>query len=215
MTRAEIGNYLGMTLETVSRALSKLARDEVIEFAEKGRRDIRIPDVDALSAFVQRCLAPGTRRCSRTRSSGGADDARDRLRQLLARARLPEQFPAERRVAIGFDQLGREARHEDDRQPRDALLRLRREFGAAHAGAERDVAEEQVEAGSPSSSASSACSPLGASSTLQREAVEEAAHDGAHFGIVFDQQHREPLGNGAFGAGVADCAAQARRAAGM
>ena len=60
MTRAEIGNYLGMTLETVSRALSKLARDEVICFAEKGRRDIRIPDVDALSAFVQRCLAPVT-----------------------------------------------------------------------------------------------------------------------------------------------------------
>jgi CRP/FNR family transcriptional regulator len=58
MTRAEIGNYLGMTLETVSRALSKLARDEVIGFAEKGRRDIRIPHVDALSAFVQRCLAP-------------------------------------------------------------------------------------------------------------------------------------------------------------
>nr|HET7859639.1 helix-turn-helix domain-containing protein [Caldimonas sp.] len=60
MTRAEIGNYLGMTLETVSRALSRLARDEVIEFAEKGRRDIRIPDIDALSAFVQRCLAPTT-----------------------------------------------------------------------------------------------------------------------------------------------------------
>jgi CRP/FNR family transcriptional regulator len=58
MTRAEIGNYLGMTLETVSRALSKLARDGVIDFAEKGRRDIRIPDVDALSNFVQRCLSP-------------------------------------------------------------------------------------------------------------------------------------------------------------
>ena len=58
MTRAEIGNYLGMTLETVSRALSKLARSHVIAFADKGRRDIRIPDVDALSMFVQRCLAP-------------------------------------------------------------------------------------------------------------------------------------------------------------
>jgi CRP/FNR family transcriptional regulator, anaerobic regulatory protein len=57
-TRAEIGNDLGMTLETVSRALSKLARDTVIDFAEKGRRDIRIPDVEALSGFVQRCLAP-------------------------------------------------------------------------------------------------------------------------------------------------------------
>jgi|UniRef100_UPI000D3B7C96 CRP/FNR family transcriptional regulator len=58
MTRAEIGNYLGMTLETVSRALSRLARDKVIGFAEKGRRDVQIPDVGALSAFVQRCLAP-------------------------------------------------------------------------------------------------------------------------------------------------------------
>ena len=58
MTRAEIGNYLGMTLETVSRALSRLAREEVICFAEKGRRDIRIPDAAALLAFVQRCLAP-------------------------------------------------------------------------------------------------------------------------------------------------------------
>jgi CRP/FNR family transcriptional regulator len=58
MTRAEIGNYLGMTLETVSRALSRLARDQVIGFAERGRRDIRIPDLDALSGFVQRRLAP-------------------------------------------------------------------------------------------------------------------------------------------------------------
>ena len=58
MTRAEIGNYLGMTLETVSRALSKLARANVIGFAHKGRRELRIPDVAALSAFVQRSLAP-------------------------------------------------------------------------------------------------------------------------------------------------------------
>ncbi|MEO5509443.1 MAG: Crp/Fnr family transcriptional regulator [Longimicrobiales bacterium] len=58
MTRAEIGNYLGLTLESVSRALSKLARDKVIAFAEKGRRDVQIPDVGALSAFVQRCLTP-------------------------------------------------------------------------------------------------------------------------------------------------------------
>ena len=58
MSRAEIGNYLGLTLETVSRALSKLARAKVIAFTEKGRRDVHIPDVMALSAFVQRCLAP-------------------------------------------------------------------------------------------------------------------------------------------------------------
>jgi CRP/FNR family transcriptional regulator len=60
MTRAEIGNYLGMTLETVSRALSKLARENVIGFTEKGRRDVQIPDVAALSAFVQRSLAPAS-----------------------------------------------------------------------------------------------------------------------------------------------------------
>jgi len=58
MTRAEIGNYLGMTLETVSRALSRLARQGLIHFPEKGRRDIRIPQVEALTEFVQRSLAP-------------------------------------------------------------------------------------------------------------------------------------------------------------
>jgi CRP/FNR family transcriptional regulator, anaerobic regulatory protein len=52
MTRAEIGNYLGMTLETVSRALSKLARENVIAFVEKGRREIHIPDVAALAALA-------------------------------------------------------------------------------------------------------------------------------------------------------------------
>ena len=59
MTRAEIGNYLGMTLETVSRALSKLAKHQVIAFAEKGRRDVYIPDVSALTSFVQRSLSRG------------------------------------------------------------------------------------------------------------------------------------------------------------
>ena len=58
MTRAEIGNYLGMTLETVSRALSRLARDGVIQFIEKGRRELRIPDVAALSDFVKCRLQP-------------------------------------------------------------------------------------------------------------------------------------------------------------
>jgi CRP/FNR family transcriptional regulator len=58
MTRAEIGNYLGMTLETVSRALSILARDKIIAFATKGGRDVSIPDIQALTAFIQRCLVP-------------------------------------------------------------------------------------------------------------------------------------------------------------
>ena len=58
MTRAEIGNYLGLTLESVSRALSRLAREKLIAFVEKGRRDVQIPDLQALSAFVQHCVSP-------------------------------------------------------------------------------------------------------------------------------------------------------------
>lgn len=58
MTRAEIGNFLGMKLETVSRALSRLARDELICFCGSGRREIAIPDLDVLRAFIQRCLSP-------------------------------------------------------------------------------------------------------------------------------------------------------------
>jgi CRP/FNR family transcriptional regulator, anaerobic regulatory protein len=61
MTRAEIGNYLGVTLETVSRALSRLAREGVIVFIEKHRREFAIPDLSALSSFVQRCLEPAAR----------------------------------------------------------------------------------------------------------------------------------------------------------
>ncbi|PZQ77291.1 MAG: Crp/Fnr family transcriptional regulator [Variovorax paradoxus] len=60
LTRAEIGNYLGMTLESVSRALSKLVRAGVIAFCSKGRRDLRIPDVEALGRFVQRYLVPAS-----------------------------------------------------------------------------------------------------------------------------------------------------------
>jgi CRP/FNR family transcriptional regulator len=60
MTRAEIGNYLGMTLETVSRALSRLSRDKLIAFPERGRRDVSIPDLQALSAYVQRSVTPAT-----------------------------------------------------------------------------------------------------------------------------------------------------------
>jgi CRP/FNR family transcriptional regulator len=58
MTRAEIGNYLGMTLESVSRALSRLARGDLIRFTEKGRRDIHIPQVDALTNFIQQTVRP-------------------------------------------------------------------------------------------------------------------------------------------------------------
>lgn len=58
LSRAEMGNYLGMTLESVSRALSKLAKAQVIAFAEKGRRTVQIPNVDALGAYIERSLVP-------------------------------------------------------------------------------------------------------------------------------------------------------------
>ena len=56
MTRAEIGNYLGMTLETVSRALRRLAQCGVIRFDEKGRRDLTIPSLPALDGFIRSAL---------------------------------------------------------------------------------------------------------------------------------------------------------------
>lgn len=58
MTRAEIGNYLGMTLESVSRSLSGLARLGIIGFTEKGRREIVVPDLRALALYVDGNTAP-------------------------------------------------------------------------------------------------------------------------------------------------------------
>lgn len=49
MTREEIGSYLGMTLETVSRTFSKFAEDGLIEVKQ---RQIHIHDADALLRIV-------------------------------------------------------------------------------------------------------------------------------------------------------------------
>jgi CRP/FNR family transcriptional regulator len=57
MSRAEIGSHLGMTLESVSRALARLAREGIIGLDRKSRRDVRIPGIPALAAFVQQALA--------------------------------------------------------------------------------------------------------------------------------------------------------------
>lgn len=57
LTRAEIGQHLGITLESVSRALSRLVREQLISFPEKCRREVRIPDVAALAGFVRRTQA--------------------------------------------------------------------------------------------------------------------------------------------------------------
>lgn len=61
MSRADMGNYLGLRLESVSRALSKLARSGVIYFNEKGRRDISIPNLAALSSFIHHSVEPAAR----------------------------------------------------------------------------------------------------------------------------------------------------------
>jgi len=52
MTRAEIGNYLGLTVETVSRALRQLEQRGLIRIPSQRRRHIGIPDRGALYRFV-------------------------------------------------------------------------------------------------------------------------------------------------------------------
>jgi CRP/FNR family transcriptional regulator len=49
MTREEIGSYLGLKLETVSRTFSRLQDDGVLEVKQ---RQIRIVDQDALRQIV-------------------------------------------------------------------------------------------------------------------------------------------------------------------
>ena len=63
MKRAEIGSYLGMVLETVSRAFSELARCGLIRFDETDRRTIAIPSVRARAEFAGTAIdAPTGRR---------------------------------------------------------------------------------------------------------------------------------------------------------
>ena len=49
MTRQDIGDYLGLTIETVSRTLSQFERDGIIDLPSA--RLIRIEDADALAAL--------------------------------------------------------------------------------------------------------------------------------------------------------------------
>jgi CRP/FNR family transcriptional regulator len=49
MTREEIGSYLGMKIETVSRTFSKLVEDEIVEVKQ---RHVRILNADALKQLV-------------------------------------------------------------------------------------------------------------------------------------------------------------------
>jgi CRP/FNR family transcriptional regulator len=49
MTREEIGSYLGLTLETVSRLFSRFAADGLIRV---DRREVEVVDLKALRAVV-------------------------------------------------------------------------------------------------------------------------------------------------------------------
>jgi CRP-like cAMP-binding protein len=42
MSRSDVGNYLGLSLESVSRALSRLERSRIIAF--QGRHELRVLD---------------------------------------------------------------------------------------------------------------------------------------------------------------------------
>ena len=51
ISRGEMADFLGLTIETVSRQLTRLKADGVIGFA-RGDRDCTITDPDALDAIV-------------------------------------------------------------------------------------------------------------------------------------------------------------------
>lgn len=51
MSREEIGNYLGLTLETVSRLFSRFAKDGLIRVSQ---REVRILDILALRDLLGR-----------------------------------------------------------------------------------------------------------------------------------------------------------------
>lgn len=53
LTRSEIGSFLGMTLETVSRSFSRLDRYGLIRFENKGRRYFAVPCVAALMEYAR------------------------------------------------------------------------------------------------------------------------------------------------------------------
>ncbi|MBR2656851.1 transcriptional regulator FnrL [Yoonia sp.] len=48
ITRETMANYLGLTIETVSRQMSALKKDGIISFED--RRDIKVPDLEGLKA---------------------------------------------------------------------------------------------------------------------------------------------------------------------
>jgi CRP/FNR family transcriptional regulator, anaerobic regulatory protein len=53
LSRKQISQYLGLTLETVSRTVTELAKEGFIARQENNRRAILIPDICKLCRFAQ------------------------------------------------------------------------------------------------------------------------------------------------------------------
>jgi DNA-binding transcriptional regulator LsrR (DeoR family) len=92
MTRAEIGSFLALKHETVTRALSHLAALGIIAVE---RREVRIQDADALAR-----LAGGSARSALAPLSriDAPERVAQRARQLLAAVGLAQQLERRRRV---------------------------------------------------------------------------------------------------------------------
>ncbi len=72
LSRADIGTFLGMTLESVSRALTRLHRQQVIDFPERSRRQLRICDPAALERFIASHLDHAGEACNEPVALGAA-----------------------------------------------------------------------------------------------------------------------------------------------
>jgi len=79
MSREDIGNHLGLTLETVSRMFTRFSKEGLIRIQKQ--REIRLLDLPALQAlsgldWTQHCVTPFNNDLPRPRVSPGAASAR-------------------------------------------------------------------------------------------------------------------------------------------
>ena len=94
MTRQEIGSYLGLKLETVSRALSTLNAAGIIQVHQ---RSVDIVDADALRAVIDPAAGIAASIAPQLGSASAQDGANDHKR---ARKPQPQSMPG-----LGWQQL--------------------------------------------------------------------------------------------------------------
>lgn len=76
--RSDIGSHLGLSHEAVSRAFTRLEQRALLHIGHDNRRELTIPDLDALAAFVARSLSD-TDGGSRSRRAAAGPEPRVRL----------------------------------------------------------------------------------------------------------------------------------------